>query len=146
MVAGSGLAAAALLWFGRLPVHPSYPADVLAPLVILALGLGMVFVSSTATAIAGVSTAESGLASALLNVGRQLGGSLGIAGLATLAASVTRSHLDQGPAVALTVGFDSAFKLGALVALAGLLAALALVRRRPVIAATPSEEPARRAA
>lgn len=129
MALGSALAAGALFWFARLPVHGSYVTQVLLPLVVLGLGLGQIFVSTTATAISGVGPAESGLASALINVGRQLGGSLGIAGMATLAASVTRDHIATGPAHALTTGFDSAFQLGGFIAIGGLVATLLLVRR-----------------
>lgn len=114
LLAGSILATAALVWFGRLPAHAAYAADILPGLVVLAIGLGLVFVAGTAEVISGVGTAESGLASALLNMGRQLGGSLGIAAMATMAASR---------------GFDPAFRLGAGIAFGGFLAGAVLLRK-----------------
>jgi hypothetical protein len=110
----------------------SYAFDVVGPLVVLAVGLGMAFVSTSVLAISGVKPNESGLASALLNTGRQLGGSLGIAIMGTIAATVTRDQLATGTAVnsALTAGFTSAFQLAGLFAIAGFVAALVAVRHR----------------
>ena len=79
MTTGALLAATGMFWLSAVTVHANYFADVLGPLVVLAIGLGMAFVSTSVTAISGVQPNESGLASALLSVGRQLGGSLGIA-------------------------------------------------------------------
>ena len=114
MLAGSLLATGALIWFGRLPGHAVYAADILPGLWVLAAGLGMVFVAGTAAVISRVGPEESGLASALLNMGRQLGGSLGIAGMVTVAAG----H-----------GFDPAFRLGAGIAFTGFLAGAILLRK-----------------
>ena len=132
MLIGSALTVGALVWLARLPVDGRYVTEILPALVVLGFGLGQVFVSTTATVISGVTPADSGLASALINVGRQLGGSVGIAGMATVAASVARQHAAQGPAQALTSGFDSAFRLGAFLAAAGFVAVALLVRRRAV--------------
>jgi hypothetical protein len=101
--------------------------------VVLAVGLGMVFVSTSVVAISGVKPNESGLASALLNVGRQLGGSLGIAIMGTIAATVTRDELATGPldhalSSALTAGFSSAFVAAGLFAIGGFVATLIFVR------------------
>jgi MFS family permease len=62
-------------------VHPdsSYIFDVLIPLAVMGSGMGVTFVSITAAAVTGVSHADTGLASALLNTGQQVGGSLGLA-------------------------------------------------------------------
>ena len=76
-------------------VQANYVTDVLGPLMVLSIGLGMAFVSTSVTAISGVQPSESGLASALLNVGRQLGGSLGIAIMGTIAATVTKASTDR---------------------------------------------------
>jgi hypothetical protein len=112
---------------------------VLGPLVVLAVGLGGVFVSTSVTAISGVTRDDSGLASALLNVGRQLGGSLGIAILGTVAATVTGSHLANGPTVAITTGYATAFAVASGIAFAGFLVALATIRGHKV-AVTPESE------
>ena len=136
MMLGSLMAAAALFWLSRISVHTVYPADVLGPLVLLAIGLGQIFVATSVLAIAGVDSRESGLSSALLNVGRQLGGSLGIATMVAVATTVTKNHLAgvvptrAAVDTALTAGFASAFEIGGLVALAGFVISLVAVRGR----------------
>jgi EmrB/QacA subfamily drug resistance transporter len=136
MAAGALMAAIGMFWLSAVTVHANYLTDVLAPLVILAIGLGMAFVSTSATAISGVNPRESGLASALLNVGRQLGGSLGIAIMGTVAATVSRAQLMAGPFThaavdrALTAGSSSAFAVAGLFAVGGVVAALVAVRNR----------------
>ena len=147
MTTGALLAATGMFWLSAVTVHANYFADVLGPLVVLAIGLGMAFVSTSVTAISGVQPNESGLASALLNVGRQLGGSLGIAIMDTIATTVTRNQLATGPFThaavnrALTAGFSAGFEIAGLIALAGFVTALVAVRHRqsPAIAG-PSVE------
>jgi EmrB/QacA subfamily drug resistance transporter/deazaflavin-dependent oxidoreductase (nitroreductase family) len=137
MTTGALLAAIGMFWLSAVTVHSVYFADVFGPLVVLAVGLGMCFVSTSVTAISGVQPNESGLASALLNVGRQLGGSLGIAIMGTVATTVTRDHLAAGPFThaavnqALTAGFSSAFEIAGLIAIAGFITAFASVRHHP---------------
>lgn len=126
-------------------MHAGYASHVLGPLLTLAVGLGMVFVSTSVVAISGISPNESGLASALLNVGRQLGGSLGIALMGTVAATVTTHQLANGPVTrpevssALTAGYATAFQMASAVALAGFLVALATIRGRR-ISTTPGAQ------
>ena len=147
MTTGALLAATGMFWLSAVTVHANYFADVLGPLVVLAIGLGMAFLSTSVTAISGVQPNESGLASALLNVGRQLGGSLGIAIMGTIATKVTGNQLATGPFThaamngALTAGFSAAFEIAGLIALAGFVTALVAVRHRqsPAIAG-PSVE------
>ncbi len=136
MAAGALMAAIGLFWLSAITPGACYPAAVLGPLVVLAIGLGQVFVSTSIVAIAGVKPEDSGLASAVLNVGRQLGGSLGIALMGTLAAGVAKTQLagvqpsraliDQ----ALTGGFSAGFQLAGLIALLGFAAVMIAVRRR----------------
>lgn len=134
MVVGPLLAAAGLLWLSRITVHTNYAVDVFGPLLVLSLGLGQVFVSTSVVAISGISPTESGLASALLNVGRQLGGSLGIAVMGTIAATVTRNQLAAGGLAhsalnrALTDGFGAAFVVAGLIALAASVMTVVVVR------------------
>jgi EmrB/QacA subfamily drug resistance transporter len=145
MTAGALLTAIGLFWLSAVTPEASYASDVLGPLVVLAVGLGMAFVSTSVVVLSGVKPNESGLASALLNVGRQLGGSLGIAIMGTIAATVTRDQLTTGPLThaavsrALTSGFTSAFELAGLFAIAGFVAALVAVRHRPETAVAPVE-------
>jgi MFS family permease len=147
MTTGALLAATGMFWLSAVTVHASYATDVLGPLVVLAIGLGMAFVSTGVTAISGVQSNESGLASALLNVGRQLGGSLGIAIMGTIATTVTRNQLAAGPFThaavnrALTAGFSSAFEIAGVMAIAGFLIAMVAVRHvQPRATATSTAE------
>src|SRR5256886_8182313 len=147
MTTGALLAATGMFWLSAVTVHANYFADVLGPLVVLAIGLGMAFVATGITAISEVAPNESGLASALLNVGRQLGGSLGIAIMGTIATTVTRNQLATGAHThaavngALTAGFSSAFEIAGTIAIAGFLIALVAVRRvESPAAAAPSYE------
>jgi dipeptide/tripeptide permease len=127
MTTAALLVAIGMLWLSAVTVNASYLTDVFGPLVVLSLGLGMAFVSTSITAISGVQPNESGLASALLNVGRQLGGSIGIAVMGTVAA---------------TAGFSSAFEIAGAIAIAGFVIALIAVRHRhsPAVAAPIAEE------
>jgi EmrB/QacA subfamily drug resistance transporter/deazaflavin-dependent oxidoreductase (nitroreductase family) len=141
MTTGALLAAIGMFWLSAVTVHANYLPDIVGPLVVLAVGLGMAFVSTSVIAISGVQPHESGLASALLNVGRQLGGSLGIAIMGTIATTVTRDQLATtrfSPAAlnhALTAGFSSAFAVAGVIALAGFVATLVAVRHRQAPAA-----------
>jgi len=143
MAVGALMVAIGLFWLSAITAGSSYPVAVLGPLAVLAIGLGQVFVSTSMTAIGGVRPDESGVVSAVLNAGRQLGGSIGIALMGTLAASVTRDSLaGVRPThfainVALTHGFSASFQLAGLIALIGFAAAIGAVRRPrtvPVIA------------
>src|SRR5207302_6822003 len=69
MTTGALPAATGMFWLSASTPRASYASDVLGPLVILAVGLGMTFVATSVVAISGVKPNESGLASALLNVG-----------------------------------------------------------------------------
>ena len=84
--------AGGLLWMSFVTSGSSY-LSVLGPLVMVGFGMGLSFVPLTLNAVAGIPMSESGVASALLNTSQQLGGSLGIALLVTIAASATRSAL-----------------------------------------------------
>jgi len=84
---GIALASVGLLVLTQLPVHGSYTGDVLPGLLPLGLGLGLAFVPITLLGTSGVREQDNGLASGLFNTAQQVGGSLGLAILSTLAAS-----------------------------------------------------------
>jgi EmrB/QacA subfamily drug resistance transporter len=134
---GALVAGAGMLWLSRVTVHVAYVPDILGPLVMLSVGIGLIFFPTTVVAVSGAARHESGLVSAVLNVSQQLGGSIGLAVLGTVAANVTRSQLanvrptEEAIGRALTSGFATAFEVGALVALAGFVLALAVIRVRP---------------
>lgn len=135
-VVGGFIAAGGMVLLTQLPVHGTYVRDLLVGLVPLAIGMGLVFVPITLLATAGVSTADAGLASGLYNTAQQVGGALGLAVLATVAANHTAGSLTSSGATsgsarvsALVDGFDLAFGIGA--GLLALAAVLLLVFLRP---------------
>ena len=97
-------------------LHPSatYWPNILPGMIIMSLGMGLVFVPLSAVALFGVGNHDAGVASAVLNTSQQIGGSIGLAFLNTIAASATTAYIvannvsPQNPE-ALVHGFDSAF-------------------------------------
>jgi EmrB/QacA subfamily drug resistance transporter len=129
LVSGLIVTAAALVWFGQVSPDGSYVGDVLFPSILAAIGLGLAFVSMMVAGVSGVENHEAGLASGLINTSQQLGGALGLAILATVANSRIDDLAASGSPqnVALTEGFQSAFMVGAGLAIAGAILALVLV-------------------
>ena len=146
LLVGPAAATLGLLWMSQLTVSSGY-ADVLGPLLVVALGMGLSFVPLTLTAVSGVPSDEAGLASALLNTAQQIGGSLGLAVLATVAFDATKSKLNSmalashgrlapsAAAIATTHGYTTAFKVGAAVAAVALVISVVVIRvpRRAVL-------------
>jgi len=122
-------ATAGLLWLSRLSVHTNYLSGILAPLMLIALSMGSLFVPLTLTAVRGVRREEAGLASALLNTGQQVGGSLGLAILVTVATAASSAQHHVSRAVAVTAGYRNALVVGA--GIAAFAFVLALVAIRP---------------
>ena len=137
---GMTLSAVGMLLFARLPVDGSYWADVLGPALLVSFGLGLSFVPVTIAAVTGVRPEQAGLASGLVNTSRQVGGSLGLAILATIATEHTQA-LGTGPE-ALLAGFHRAFVVDAAFALAGAIFAATLLWR----VRRPAPQPATEAA
>jgi hypothetical protein len=137
LVPGALLAAAGLAWFACISSDGGFLADVLGPSLVTSVGTGLVLAPVAAAATSGVAAREAGMASGLFNSSRQLGGCIGLAGLATVAAHRTggaagRAALNDGYALALTVA-------AALFALAAVVAIVLLPRRR---AGTTRPQPA----
>jgi EmrB/QacA subfamily drug resistance transporter len=110
IITGALVGAAGVYWLSRIPVHGNYTADVLPGLVVMALGLGAIFVGVQTAANAGVPADKAGLAAALGSASAQLGSALGLAVFAAIAASRTQ-HLLASHATrtaALTGGFQHA--------------------------------------
>jgi EmrB/QacA subfamily drug resistance transporter len=132
-IAGTALAAVGLLVLTRLPVHGSYASDLLTGLMPLSIGMGLVFVPITLMGTSGVSGEDAGLASGLFNTAQQVGGSLGLAILSTLAASRT-SHLLSGHSttkIAATVsGYHVAFLAAAVMFVVAVALLVVLLRKR----------------
>jgi EmrB/QacA subfamily drug resistance transporter len=133
---GAGLlfATLGLLLLARAPVDGTFAVDVLPSMILLGLGAGMAFNPVLLAAMSDVEPTEAGLASGLVNTSFMMGGALGLAVLASLAASRTDSLLAAGEsqATALTGGYHVAFLIGAIfAALAAALGALLLRVRAP---------------
>ena len=120
-----------ILYLTQISAGGSYLADLLPGFVLIALGVGFAFVPISIAALAGVESAEAGLASGLLNTSQQIGGALGIAALSTIATSRADDALAGGATqpAALVSGFHSAFVAAVIVAGLGIAVALTLIRQ-----------------
>ena len=97
-------AAAGIAWLTRLGVHSGYVAGILGPLLVTAVGLGLVIAPAVNAGTFGIAPSDAGAASATINVGQQLGGSLGTALVNTVAASATARYLTAHLSPATMVG------------------------------------------
>src|SRR5262245_8559291 len=93
MLAGTTVTAGGLYWLSRLTEHGSYAAGVLGPMLVLAVGLGLLFMPVTLVAMARVADTESGVAASLRNTGQQVGGAIGLALLGTVAWTVVADSI-----------------------------------------------------
>jgi hypothetical protein len=145
LTAGLMLAAAGLALFARAPVAGSFISDVLPPMVLLGVGAGLGFNPVLLAAMGDVRAEESGLASGIVNTSFLLGGSLGLATLASLAATRTAAVLAAGAdhSTALASGYGLAFLVAALFAGAGGLLGGALLRSGAMPGAATLGEQAR---
>jgi EmrB/QacA subfamily drug resistance transporter len=131
---GLGLAALGLLLFARAPVDGTFLVDVLPSMILLGIGAGMAFNPVLLAAMGDVPQEEAGLASGVVNTAFMMGGALGLAVLASLAASRTDSLTASGSGEleALTGGYHAAFLVGGL--FAGAAAAIGVLLLRPAAA------------
>jgi EmrB/QacA subfamily drug resistance transporter len=117
-IAGTGLGMAAVAMFGmsRLPFdnklpnigsHAHYATNLLPYIVLMALGMGLVFVPATLTAVHGVDHEDSGIGSAVLNAMQQVGGALGLSILSTVAVTATTNKAKELAAAAAQLGPNS---------------------------------------
>ena len=93
VAAGMLLAAAGMAWLTRIGVHSDYATAIVGPMLVTGAGIGLSMPPSMNTGTFGVAPYDAGVASATLNVGQQLGGSIGTALLNTIATSATASYL-----------------------------------------------------
>lgn len=158
VVTGPALVILAMFLLGTIDASTSY-LGVLAAIMPLAFGMGCMFVPLTMTAVAGVAPHETGLASALLNTGQQLGGAVGLAILGTIAAHSAENRAEtlqeSGKRFASPEGFgqdvfvhgmNSAFHGGIVFPILAFVAAVVLIRTvkpagGPPPAGAPTHEP-----
>ncbi|AKH84805.1 Puromycin resistance protein pur8 [Streptomyces sp. CNQ-509] len=95
VIAGLTLNAGALVWLTRVEVDSGYAAALLGPILVLGFGMGFIFAAALQTGTTGVEPQDAGIASASIQVGQQLGGSLGTALLNTIAASAITDYVKE---------------------------------------------------
>jgi Na+/melibiose symporter-like transporter len=135
-----------LYYLSTLTADSHYLTHVLPAIAMIAIGMGSIFVPITLAAVSDVEPRDTGIASAMLNVGQQIGGSLGVAALSTIATHVTTSYamshrvdprgfartvFPHPAAAAYTHGATAAFLTGSIFMVVGLVATLLLVKVRP---------------
>ena len=162
VTAGMLLAAGSLVWLTRIGLHSGYASSVLGPLMVVGLGIGFTIAPSNNTGTFGVDPQDAGVASATLNAGQQIGGSVGTSLLNTIFASAVAqyltSHLSPAtlvhghPAPSLTAmslihGYTTAFWVAAGIFGAGAVICGTLFRSGPLrTSGAAAADPARAAA
>src|SRR5207244_3788581 len=164
LLAGSAASTGGLYWLSRLSEHATYASAVLGPTMVIGTGAALLFVTLSLVALNRVPEADSGVASSLLNTGQQLGGSIGLALLGTVAWTVVANSIHAqaahaaraghpprpgGPLAAaiyshaLATGFGRGFLVAAGIALLTLIINFAVIRvRRADLAAAEPSAPA----
>jgi EmrB/QacA subfamily drug resistance transporter len=103
LLAGSAASTGGLYWLSRISEHATYTSGVLGPTLVIGAGTALLFVTLSLVALNRVAEADSGVASSLLNTGQQLGGSIGLAVLGTVAWSAVAHSIHAQAAHAATV-------------------------------------------
>ncbi len=142
LVAGLVILTISLFGLSQADADSSFVSGLLPWFVLSGLGIGMCFPSMQVAAFTGFTEKDSGLASGLVNTSQEVGGAVGTAVLATIAVGVTEDAIADGTLQvdALAEGFQRAFLIGAFIAIAGLVMALAL--KRDVDATADTADPA----
>jgi EmrB/QacA subfamily drug resistance transporter len=152
LVAGLALSTAGFAWLTQLSATSSYVSGLLGGTLLISFGMGLSFAPLATAGTAGVDWTQAGLASGVLNTSRQVGGSIGLAALATVASDRTNHLLGNtrglqtyghNPqiAAALTSGYVHAFAVAAVVGAVAALAAFAIPPLKPR-ASVPAPAPA----
>jgi EmrB/QacA subfamily drug resistance transporter len=131
MTFGLVIATLGVLWFAQIGVTAAYLVHVLPAEIVVSVGIGIVFVTLSSTALLGVADHDAGVASALVNATQQVGGSLGTALLNTFAAAATATYLTSHAHAlqpGLVHGYHVAFYISAAVLAFGALSSQVLVR------------------
>jgi EmrB/QacA subfamily drug resistance transporter len=132
LLAGAAVTAGALYWLSLLTEHAAFVAGMLGPTVAIGAGVGLLMVPLQLVALARVPDGDAGAAASLLNVGRQVGGSIGLAVLGTVAWTVVadRARTQAAYQHALAAGFDRAFEVAAGIAVLIVVVAISAIRIR----------------
>ncbi len=108
LIAGSSFAAGGMFWLSRITEHSTYTGGLLGPMILTAAGLGMLFMPLTLVALNKVQERDAGVASSLVNTGQQVGGSIGLAILGTVAWTVVANTARNSAAAAHAAGAKAA--------------------------------------
>jgi MFS family permease len=133
LIAGLIALAAGLLLLSRAPVDPSYPTDMLPPLIIMGLGVGVTVPAIIMLSMAGAARCDTGMVSGLNSTAQQAGAALGLAVLAAVAAAKTSAGTAaaESPLAALRSGYSLAFLVAAGFVAGALLITSVLLRNPP---------------
>src|ERR1039457_1364286 len=167
LLAGSAITTVGMFWLSRITEHSSYVGGLLGPMLVTAAGLGLLFMPATLIALSKVDDADAGLASSLRNVGQQVGGSIGLALLGTVAWTVVANTARKSAAAvaaaakaghplagtpaqvnaaiydhALSIGFGRGFEVAAGIMLIALIITIAAVRGKRADLAAAHTTPA----
>ncbi|MGH3236651.1 MAG: MFS transporter [Streptosporangiaceae bacterium] len=167
LIAGSVIGAGGMFWLSRITEHSTFAGGMLGPELVLGAGMGLLFVLMSLVGLTKVRNDDTGVASSLVNVGQQVGGSIGLAVLGTVAWSAVASSVRSQAAAAAKAGvhatgaraaalqarmYDHALATGfargylvsaGVLALAAIIAlAMIRVRRQDLSGADPAPEPA----
>ena len=104
LIAGSALGAGGMFWLSRITEHSTFAGGMLGPEMVLGAGLGLLFVLIFLVGLTKVRNDDTGVASSLVNVGQQVGGSIGLAVVGTVAWSAVASSLRSQAAAAARAG------------------------------------------
>jgi Major Facilitator Superfamily len=104
LIAGSAIGAGAMFWFSRITEHSTFVNGMLGPELVLGAGMGLLFVLICLVGLTKVTNDTAGVASSLVNVGQQVGGSIGLAVIGTVAWSAVASSLRSQTAAAAKAG------------------------------------------
>ena len=104
LIAGSAIAGGGMVWLSRITEHSTYVGGMLGPALVLGTGLGLVFVPVSLVILNKVTPGDAGVASSLNNVGQQVGGSIGLAVVGTVAWSAVANSLRSAAAAAAKAG------------------------------------------
>jgi MFS family permease len=126
LVLGLVALTASLLWFSLAPVDGTFAVNVLGPSLLGAIGMSLAYIPGTMAAISGAKPEEAGLASGLANTTYQVGSAIGLAVVVAIAISTT-NDLSAGQSItkeALNAGFQSAFRISAVISGLGVVATM----------------------
>jgi EmrB/QacA subfamily drug resistance transporter len=130
---GFSMGTLGLLWLTQLSVDASYVTHIVPSELLISLGMGQVFVSLSSTALLGVPNHDAGVASALVNTMQQVGGSIGVAFLNTIATTSTQHYASAhgGPSpTAVVHGFTTAFAIASGIFVVAIVSVNLLVQAR----------------